>query len=97
MKHDDLTAKLDDVVNMGDMEKVRRLVGQGADVNGRNILGDTPLMAAAHTGGADMVRLLLSYGADMTMKNAHGKTAYEIASTLDHQEVLSAFREHEMP
>ena len=40
-------AQLDDAVNTGDVATVRSLLARGADVNGRNGLGDTPLIAAA--------------------------------------------------
>ena len=40
-------AQLDDAVNTGDVATVQSLLARGADVNGRNGLGDTPLIAAA--------------------------------------------------
>jgi len=89
-----LTIKLDDEVNMGHLENVRRLLQQGADVNGRNAMGDTPLIAAAHTGGADMVRLLLEFGADGTMTDLiFGRTASQWAHELGHKAVIAAFAE----
>ena len=89
-----LTAELDDEVNMGRLENVRQLLRQGADVNGRNALGDTPLKAAAYTGQADMVRLLLESGADSTAKDfIQGKTASQWAHKLGHEGVILAFSE----
>jgi ankyrin repeat protein len=88
--HQWLVARLDDSVNEGDLESVRYLLEQGADVNGRNVLGDTPLMAAAHVGSARMVRLLLASGADAGARNGRGETAEDIAGALGHREVLSS-------
>ncbi len=83
-----LIAHLDDEVNMGNLENVVRLIEQGADVNGRDLLGNTPLMAAAYTGQPDMVRLLLVRGADRSLRGFDGKTAREMAEQVGHQEVL---------
>lgn len=95
-----LTIKLDDEVNMGHLENVRRLLQQGADVNGRNAMGDTPLIAAARTEQADMVRLLLEFGADRAATCfIWGKTASQRAHELGHEAVIAAFAEWdaEMP
>ena len=81
-------AKLDDKVNQGNLENVMRLIEQGADVNGRNVLRDTPLIAAAHTGQPNMVRLLLVWGADKSLLGFDGKTARERAEQVGHREVL---------
>ena len=89
-----LTAELDDEVNMGHLENVRRLLQHGADVNGRDALGDTLLKAAAYTGQADMVRLLLEFGADDTATDSiWEKTASQWAHELGHEAVIRAFEE----
>ena len=88
-----LIALLDDEVNKGNLENVVRLIERGADVDGRNVLGNTPLMAAAYTGQADMVRLLLVRGADKSLQGFDGKTAQEMAEQVGHQEVLSVLDE----
>jgi len=89
-----LTAELDDEINMGNLENVRRLLQHGADANGRNALGDTPLKAAAYTGQADMVRLLLEFDADDTATDSiWGKTASQWAHELGHEGVIRVFEE----
>src|SRR5438067_2238605 len=42
----------------GDRGKVESLLAQGADVNGRDEAGETPLMQAAVNADADQIRLL---------------------------------------
>ncbi len=89
-----LIPELDDEVNMGHLENVRQLLQQGADVNGRNALDDTPLLAAAHTGQADMVRLLLKFGADRAATSfIYGKTASQWAYELGYESAIQAFAE----
>lgn len=40
---------------------------------------DTPLHAAARSGGADIVDLLLDFGADRWSRNAEGKTPLDLS------------------
>lgn len=88
-----IIAHLDDEVNTGNLDNVGHLLEQGADVNGRDVLGNTPLIAAAYTGQAGMVRLLLTRGADKSLQGFDGKTARETAEQVGHQEVLSVLDE----
>lgn len=66
MKPDSKTAEGTTALMMAarDLEKVRRLVERGADVNARAATGITPLTAAAqYPGNVEVVRLLLKKGA----------------------------------
>ncbi len=53
---------------LGDVEEVKRLLGDGADVNARDKSGGTPLMAASQSGNLEVVKLLLEKGADVDAK-----------------------------
>jgi len=54
------TEALFDAVNRGDMAAARDAISRGADVDGRNILGLTPLELAIDLGRNDLTFLLLS-------------------------------------
>jgi ankyrin repeat protein len=56
----------------GKIEEARRLIDQGADVNGRDKAGDTPLTTAVRRGKAEIVELLLAKGADPNLKDGLG-------------------------
>lgn len=51
-------------IDTGQFELARVLLENGADPNGRDSSGETPLFAAARNGDAFAVNLLLEYGAD---------------------------------
>lgn len=56
------------------------IIKKGADVNGADANGWTPLMFAAANGFADVAeRLVTEFDADITLKNKDGKTALDIA------------------
>lgn len=64
-----------------DIEKVRRLIAHGANVNARSTnLGRTPLLIAASSPGTvDVMTLLLAHGADLQAKDRAGFSALAIA------------------
>lgn len=92
---------LDDEVNMGNIDTVKALLENGADVNWRDMNGNTPLLAAANTGDAEMIRMLLSFGADREARGCDGLTAFELALEYvasgvggeGHEEVAQVLRE----
>ncbi len=88
-----MISQLDDEVNMGHLDNVRALLDGGADVNGTDALGQTPLLAASYTGQAAMVRLLLENGADRNAQNFEGKGALQLATELGFAEVAQVLGE----
>lgn len=61
-----------DSVIAGDVDRVRKLLGAGADCNERNGDGATALMLAAHAGDLGMVKALIDAGADVNAKDERG-------------------------
>ena len=51
-------------IRNGDAESVEHLLQTGADVNGRNRVGDTPLQEAFRQGNLEIMQLLVDAGAD---------------------------------
>ena len=66
------------------------LIEHGADVNCvvPNHSRPTPLHIATEQGNARICRLLLANGADTSLKNSHGKTAEEIASSIEIRDLI---------
>jgi ankyrin repeat protein len=56
-------------VKDGDTASVKRLIDAGADVNARNLDGNTPLHLACLWGHMDIVRLLIETGAELNTRD----------------------------
>jgi uncharacterized protein len=64
-----LTARLIRSAEAGDTAAVLNLIKEGADKNGQDELGRTPLMAATHANQVDTVRVLIEAGADINIRD----------------------------
>jgi ankyrin repeat protein len=85
------------VVNNGQIDEVKELIAQGADINARdNILGWTPLHQAAQNKNVDLAKLLLSAGADVNSKNHSGHTPLDIAVLRRPNEVVDLIVKHDL-
>ncbi len=58
---------------------MKLLISNGANVNDRSSLGDTPLMIEAKNGHLEVVQLLISRGAKINAKNNYGMTPLLLA------------------
>lgn len=70
-----MSTELVEAVRSGDAGRVQQLLAVGADANGHDSDGATPLMLAAHAGDLAMVKVLLAAGADMNASDERGWTA----------------------
>ena len=61
-------------VRAGNADIVKFLVSNGADVNIKDIYGQTPIQIAPHSGNAEVVIQLVSNGAEINIKNSIGRT-----------------------
>lgn len=74
----------------GDLEKVRRALAAGADVNGRGNEGFTPLFWAMNCRNIASVQFLLSKGADPNVRLEDGTSAVWLAATYKDPRFLRA-------
>lgn len=66
------TEALFDAINRGDITAARDAINRGAEMNGRNILGFTPVELAVDLGRRDIAFLLLSLRGSETRPEARG-------------------------
>lgn len=71
---------LHEAARCGDLAQVAALLRDGADIEGYNSHGWTPLMSASLHGQVDLARLLLDHGADLHAVNGEGKSAIHYAA-----------------
>ena len=74
---------------MGDLQKVERLIKEGANVNAKFRDGFTALMMASMTNRPAIAGLLLRTGANVDAKTSHGVTALMLASGKGNIEVAN--------
>jgi len=79
---------------LGNLEKAKRMLEAGADVNARDEQGWTSLMYASVDGNREVVQLLLDHGADVTQTNNTGQSAADIAQAGRRNEILELLRLH---
>jgi len=68
-------AQFINAARVGDIEKVRKFLDQGMDINAKNKSGNTALMEACASGQEDVINLLLDRQADPAIKNNIKETA----------------------
>ncbi|CAI8752154.1 ankyrin repeat domain-containing protein [Methylocaldum szegediense] len=85
---EDINHALFAVAAAGQVERLDSLLAQGADVNGRNGAGRTPLIAAAFSGNVRVIRKLLAFGADPNAADQRGVTALMEAAAQGYEEAV---------
>lgn len=70
---------LRDAIHAQQLERVRALLADGADLSTTDEKGKTALMVAATVGSPEIVESLLAAGADPTPKDRLGYTAQDLA------------------
>jgi ankyrin repeat protein len=74
-------------VTSGDIEQVKLLISQGADVNARTN-GRTLLHIASLRGNKDMIELLIAKGADINAKDSDDRTPLDAATLAGNSDVM---------
>ncbi len=64
----------------GNVKEVKRLLDAGADVNVKDMYGETPLHKAADAGYSAVADLLIKHGADIMAQDMDGRTPLHLAA-----------------
>lgn len=64
-----LTSKLIQAAEVGDITAIKQFLKEGADINGRDTRGRTPVMAATHSNQVAVVKALVLAGADINLRD----------------------------
>ena len=72
--------KLTVAASQGLIHLAQRLIAEGADVNGQDSAGETPLYWAVYSGHLDMAKLLIEKGARVETTNRMGETVLHLAA-----------------
>jgi quinoprotein dehydrogenase-associated probable ABC transporter substrate-binding protein len=90
----DITQELSNALIANDLDRVKFLVGKGADVNQPDNQGWTPLISAARQRHDDMIKLLIELGADVNLAKSEGTTPLIAAASRDHVPSIKVLLEH---
>jgi ankyrin repeat protein/uncharacterized GH25 family protein len=88
------TTPLHEAAKNGDINQVKSLLANKADVNAKGIMGRTPLHEAARGGYTDVVELLLTNKADARAKDRMGNTALHEAAIGGNAEIATLLLAH---
>ena len=83
----ELNRQLREAATVDDVDTVRRLLDEGAEVNGANEFGKTPLMRAVESGASKSAYVLLSKGASVNARTTTGCTALTFAAENGHADI----------
>jgi ankyrin repeat protein len=83
-----MTREWEQAIHQGDLEQVRGLLGNGADVDSKDQYGQTALMMAAKKGYTDIVRLLVKSRAKLDAAAKYNLTALMLAVINGNTEIV---------
>ncbi|MFC1781263.1 ankyrin repeat domain-containing protein [Planctomycetota bacterium] len=77
-----------EAVTLSDVDEVKNLVSQGADINEESALSTNNLHIAARNGNREIVELLIDEGADVNAKTSYNITPLHYAVENGHKEIV---------
>ncbi len=66
---------------------IKILINSGANINDKDIDGNTVLILCSDIGDIEMVKFLINHGADTNIKNNKGETAFSIATEKNYDDI----------
>ena len=84
----ELDRALIDAADRGDLDKVKQLLAQGANINASNERGVTALIAAAYRNHVPVAQMLIAAGADVNVQDDTQQSAYLIPTADGFVELL---------
>ena len=72
----------------GNLAEAEKLISKGADVNGKDVNGRSPLYMASWSGHKEVVEMLISQGANVNYKDIKGLSPLYMASWKGHADVV---------
>ena len=85
---------LHEAARAGDVEMLKRCLGEGADINAIVYLEGTPLYQAAKAGQREAVEVLLASGADISRGQIGGRTPLHEAAHKGHADIVRILLAH---
>jgi len=80
----DVNDELSNAVDANDVERIKFLIGKGADVNALNNQGSAPIHTAARQRHDELIKLLIANKADVNLIDSNGMTPLLHAVMRDH-------------
>jgi ankyrin repeat protein/tetratricopeptide (TPR) repeat protein len=77
-----------DAAENGQIQKLKKVIAQGADVNFKNKYKETPLILACWKGHSACVKTLLDNGAKVNLRNSNGTPALGPATQAGHLKII---------
>jgi len=85
-----IRSKLENAIEKKDHWAVAKFIEAGADVNGKNRTGGTPIMTAAEADDVLALQFLLKHGANINQQDDYGWTALCYAAALGKTDAVRA-------
>ena len=85
---DNINEELWNAAKKGDIDKVRKYIKEGANVNYSDSCGWSVLVRAATSGHSEIVKILVTAGANLEQKRQDGSTALTEAAQQGHSDVV---------